>query len=135
MMILHVDGTTILGMPALPQFIKAHVYLPPTLVEEIPDAHQPISSIIQSFIENLGILTIKRWKRAGCKHRWPLDQPSHVYEPAFVTHAPVPPPTSPSSSHYIFHSCPFDLHTSSHDPHPSTVPEEAAVPCATPDSE
>jgi hypothetical protein len=64
-MILHVDGTTVLGVLALPQFVKAHVYLPPNLIEEIPDSHQPILSIIQSFIENLGIPTIKRWNGLG----------------------------------------------------------------------
>jgi hypothetical protein len=126
MMILHVDGTTVLGVPALPQFIKAHVYLPPNLIEEIPDSHQPISSIIQLFIKNLGIPTIKRWKQAGHNCRWPLDQAGHAYEPALIMHALVLPPTSQSSSHYIFHGHPFDLHTSGNDLHPSTVLEEVA---------
>jgi hypothetical protein len=134
-MILHVDGTTVPGVPALPQFVKAHVYLPPNLVEEIPDSHQPISSIVQSFIENLGIPTIKRWKRAGRNRGWPLDQAGHAYGPGLVTHALIPPPTSPSSSHYVFHGRPFDLHTSGNDLHASTVPEEVAAPRATPNSE
>jgi hypothetical protein len=134
-MILHVDGTTIPGVLALPQFVKAHVYLPPNLVEEIPDSHQPILSIIQLFIENLGIPTIKRWKWAGCNRGWPLDQAGHAYEPALITHTLVPPPTSPSSSHYVFNGHPFDLHTSSNDLHPSTVLEEVAALHATPSSE
>jgi hypothetical protein len=121
-MILHVNGTNVPGVPALPQFVKAHVYLPPNLVEEMPDSHQPISSIIQLFIENLGIPTIKRWKQAGRNRGWPLDQAGHAYGPGLITHALIPPPTSPSSSHYIFHGRPFDLHTSSNDLHASTVP-------------
>jgi hypothetical protein len=117
-MVLHVDGTTNPGTPALPEFIKAHVYLPPNLVEEFPDVDEPISSIVQSFIENLGVPTVMRWKRAGLKRGWNLGTSAQPYNPPQITPLGIPSPTTPLSAHYVFHGRPYGL-TASHD-HPST---------------
>ena len=57
-MVLHVDGTTDLGMPVLPGYLKADVYLPPHLIEEQPEHHHTIREIVQTFIENIGIPTV-----------------------------------------------------------------------------
>jgi hypothetical protein len=60
-MVVHVDGTTPPKAPALPEYLKAHVYLPPNLVSEFTDSHRPIASIVQSFIEAVGVPTVLRW--------------------------------------------------------------------------
>jgi hypothetical protein len=60
-MVIHVDGTTPLQVPALLEYLKAHVYMPPNLVNEFTDSHSTIATIVQSFIETLRVSTVIRW--------------------------------------------------------------------------
>ena len=41
-MMLHVPGTMVPNSPLLPEYIKASVYLPPSLVNNHPELHPPI---------------------------------------------------------------------------------------------
>jgi hypothetical protein len=59
-MVLHVDGTAPPGTLPLPENLKAHFYFPPNLLNEFQDSHKPIAPIVQSFIENIGVPTVKR---------------------------------------------------------------------------
>ena len=68
------DGTTIPNAPALPEYLKAHVYLPPNLLNEFTESHEPIANIVQSFIETIGVPTVMRWRRAASNNNWSLTQ-------------------------------------------------------------
>ncbi|KAF8230973.1 hypothetical protein L208DRAFT_1378310 [Tricholoma matsutake] len=47
----HVEGTNSPGAPALPECVKADIYLPPVFVSKHPEAHPAIAQIVQTFIE------------------------------------------------------------------------------------
>ena len=66
-MILHVNGTTIPGASNLLEFIKAEVYMLPHLLDEHPECHHPVALIVQTFIEKIGIPTVKQWEMAAQK--------------------------------------------------------------------
>src|ERR1700683_1024869 len=108
-MVLHVDGTTIPDAPALPEYLKAHVYLPLNLVGEFTDSHGPIANIVQSFIEAIGVPTVMRWRRAASNNNWSLTQlPSGGLPVPSAPNLPlIPHPTLPMSSYYIFPSRPY----------------------------
>jgi hypothetical protein len=46
-MILHVAGTMVPGSPPLPEYMKASVYLPPSLVNHHPEIRPSILQITQ----------------------------------------------------------------------------------------
>jgi hypothetical protein len=103
-MILHVDGTTAPKALALPEHLKAHVYLPPNLLAEFVDSHETIAQIVQSFIEVVGVPTVIRWRRAAVSTGWSLSQQqSGTYSTPSNVHLPlIPAPIQPTSSYYIF---------------------------------
>jgi hypothetical protein len=72
----------------------------------MPDSHPAIVQIIQTFIEQLGIPTVMWWTQAAKNFSWSLSQTGHVNKPLTPTEL-VPPPMSPSSSHYVFTSCSY----------------------------
>src|ERR1700675_2390084 len=103
-MILHVDGTTQPKTPILPEYVKAHVYLPPAFIAENPESHLSIARIVQTFIEDFGIPTIARWKKAAIALGWKLGQSGAL---PIINPSELPlVPTSATSS-YIFSGRPF----------------------------
>jgi hypothetical protein len=125
-MVLHVDGTTPPKALATPEHLKAHVYLPPNLITEFPDSHEPIARIVQSFIEAVGVPTVMRWRRAAVSNGWSLSQTqSGIYSTPAMTHLPlIPEPVRPTSSYYVFPGRPYGslqstTQHSSSDTHPS----------------
>lgn len=64
-MIIHIEGATAPNTPSAPEYIKAFVYLPPSIVSEIPSAQTPTADMVQSFIENVGVHTQAQWERVG----------------------------------------------------------------------
>ena len=121
-LIVHVEGSTTPGAPALPECIKADVYLPPAFIDEHPEAHSAIAQIVQTFIEAVGVPTVQCWTRAGKKRGWSLSQPGHVYRtPESIPHALVPSPL-PGTSHYQFTGRPYGTF-----PIPSRVSSNAPV--------
>jgi len=61
-MILHVSGTQVPGSLPLPEYLKANVYLPPSLVENQPELCPFILRITQDFLETIGVATVLNWK-------------------------------------------------------------------------
>lgn len=106
-MVLHVDGTTIPNTPALPEYLKAHVYLPPNLMNEFSECQEAIAQIVQSFIETIGVPTVMRWRRAASNNNWSLTQSGGVPVPSTHNLPLVPNPTMPTSSYYIFPGRPY----------------------------
>ena len=72
-MIIHIEGANTPGAPALPEYIKANVYLPPIMMSEHPKTHPAIAEIVQTFIETIGIPTIQHWTCTGKKCGWSLS--------------------------------------------------------------
>jgi hypothetical protein len=126
-MILHMDGTTPPKAMAIPEHLKAHVYLPPNLVNEFADSHEPIAHIVQSFIEAVGVPTVIRWRRAAALNGWSLSQTGNFPIPS-LSHLPlIPEPTKPTSSYYVFPGRPYGsfqptTQHSSENPHASISP-------------
>ena len=112
--IIHVEGTINPGAPALPEHIKADIYLPPIMISEHPKAHSTIAQIVQTYIEAIGVPTVQCWAHAGKKCSWSLSQPGHVYGPNPIP-CPLVPSPLPGTSHYQFIGRPYGiLSTSSH---------------------
>jgi hypothetical protein len=57
-MVLHMDVMTPPKAMAVPEHLKAHVYLPSNLVNKFTDSHESIACIIQLFIEAVGVPTV-----------------------------------------------------------------------------
>ncbi|KAJ6536528.1 hypothetical protein DFH09DRAFT_1091283 [Mycena vulgaris] len=100
-MILHVEGATIPGAPLSPEYMKAHVYIPPSFLAKNPASHDVIASIVQSFIQNVGILTAAGWTPRRTSYYVFRGRPAATVLP--VPPAPTPPappalPTAPVSA-------------------------------------
>jgi hypothetical protein len=105
--IIHVEGATIPGAPPLPENLKAEVYIPPHILEEQPACHQPIAAIVQTFIEEVGVPTVKRWVEAAHGIGWSLNQKAPItLASSFYPHL-IPPATKPGSARYIFYGRPY----------------------------
>ncbi|KAJ7473508.1 hypothetical protein FB451DRAFT_1249411, partial [Mycena latifolia] len=105
-MVLHVEGTTIPGAPLAPEYMKAHICIPPSFLTENPASHAAIASIVQSFIEDVGIPTAAAWTRKAHARGWSLtQQPGNL--PVLVPDhlMPLIPTPAPRSSYYIFPGC------------------------------
>ncbi|KAJ7087534.1 hypothetical protein B0H15DRAFT_949911 [Mycena belliarum] len=103
-MVMHVAGTTVPGAPLVPERLKAQVYIPPHFLDENHGAHAPVASIVQQFIEAVGIPTAAAWKRHGLKI-WSMSQHGIVPRVVLPTRL-IPLPVSPGAAHYIFHGRP-----------------------------
>ena len=96
------------GAPHLPECLKADVYLPPHLVEELPDCHRPIAAIVQTFIEEIGIPTVNRYTAAAREFGWTFTQnPPGFVIPSVQNLALIPAPAKTGSAHYIFRGRPY----------------------------
>ncbi|KAJ7124575.1 hypothetical protein C8R43DRAFT_1135531 [Mycena crocata] len=104
-MVLHVDGTTVPGAPPVPERLRAHCYIPPRFLADYPEAHGAISSIVQTFIEEVGVPTVIDWKHRASLI-WTMNSTASdlsIVPPVMVL---IPPPTGPGSAYYIFPSRP-----------------------------
>ena len=107
-MVIHIEGATVPGAPNLPEYLKADVYLPPHLVDEHPECHVPIASMVQTFIEEIGIPTVNRYMVAGHKFGWNFTQNMSTHALPSSHNLPlIPPPEKPSSAHYVFRGRPY----------------------------
>lgn len=104
-MVIHVEGTTIPGAALTPEFLKAHVYLPPLFVHENPASHAALAAMVQLFIEHVGIPTAASWTRRARARNWPLTQAGSTpaAPPAYI---PLIPDPAPRSSYYLFRGRP-----------------------------
>ncbi|KAJ7797722.1 hypothetical protein B0H13DRAFT_1934048 [Mycena leptocephala] len=92
-MVMHVDGTTIPGMPAAPQYLHAAIYLPPTFLATNRHSHPAIATIVQTFLESVGVPTVRQWKENA--HARGGTSPN----PTSTTLIPTP---ARGSAHYRF---------------------------------
>ncbi|KAF9473484.1 hypothetical protein BDN70DRAFT_899741 [Pholiota conissans] len=103
-MVIHVDPPTSFGVPNAPEYMKAITYIPPTVVAELPDSHQAIADIVQSFIVNVGLHTKLRWERIKQTKEIGRTHKKHAAPPPFPPHPqPIPTPLLSGSSLYVFH--------------------------------
>ena len=91
-LVVHVEGAARPGSPNLPEYVKANVYFPDHMVREEPYTSTVVSNIVQLFIRDIGIPTIKRFDRCA---RLLWNKPPYS--------GPIPPPypiktTSPFAS-------------------------------------
>ncbi|KAK6980890.1 hypothetical protein R3P38DRAFT_2579420, partial [Favolaschia claudopus] len=100
-MVLHIDGTTVPNTPALPEYLRASVHLPPRLVARHPASHGPIAQIVQMFIESVGVPTVQQWRADANSRGWPLTQGGDGSSANPISPILVPTPAS-NSSHYKF---------------------------------
>ena len=106
-MVIHVEGATVPGAPHLPECLKADVYLPPHLVDELPECHRPIAAIVQTFIEEIGVPTVNRYIAAGQEFGWTFTQNQGYAIPSSQNLALILPPAKSGSAHYIFCGHPY----------------------------
>ncbi|KAJ7233792.1 hypothetical protein C8J57DRAFT_1249687 [Mycena rebaudengoi] len=99
-MVLHIDGTTRPKALKNPEYLKAHVYIPPVFVEENPGSHLAIAHIVQMFIEYIGLPTVDRWTQAANAIGWKLNWPSPTPEPYLP--GPLIPFPQPETAYYKF---------------------------------
>ncbi|PPQ75452.1 hypothetical protein CVT25_008237, partial [Psilocybe cyanescens] len=99
-MILHCTGTTVPGAPLRPEFLKAHVYLPPAFVDHNPQLREPIMGLVQLFIETIALKTARDWpRRAQVSFGYRLTQPGYAQANQPMTSFPEP---ELNSSYYKF---------------------------------
>jgi hypothetical protein len=114
-LIMHSEGTTQPNTPTLPEYLKAHVYFPPNIVEEYPETHECIARIVQLFVEEVGVRAVLRWKMAASSLSWRFTPTSNTPLPNPTNLPFIPQPTPATSSHYVFHGRPYgSLDTPSH---------------------
>ncbi|KAJ6458736.1 hypothetical protein C8R45DRAFT_1109849 [Mycena sanguinolenta] len=99
-LIVHVNGTTVPGMPLAPERLKADVYIPPHFLAEHPELHPTIAFVVQTVIERIGMATAEDWRRRAEKV-WNLTHGTNV-GPVVLPKALIPSPPSIRSAHYLF---------------------------------
>jgi hypothetical protein len=80
-MVLHVDGTTVPGTPAEPQYLCASTYLPPEFVNSHQGSHVAIARIAQLFLKGIGVPTVQQWVANAQARGWLLTQPTTCATP------------------------------------------------------
>jgi hypothetical protein len=125
---LEIEGVLTPGAPALPECVKADVYLPPVIMNEHPEAHTTIAQIVQNFIESVGVPMIHCWTHAGKKCGWTLSQSGHVYTQLTPSLHPLVPSPIPGTSHYLFYGRPHgSLSTGNYNPSTSHTSDSDAT--------
>ncbi|KAJ7692022.1 hypothetical protein B0H14DRAFT_3531663 [Mycena olivaceomarginata] len=100
-MILHVEGTTVPNTPTTPEYLRAAVCLPPAFLANHPTSHPAIARIAQTFIESVGVPTVRDWYNNARRLGWPLTQSG--FGPTPNANSPELIPSSrPGTSHYRF---------------------------------
>ncbi|KAJ7785381.1 hypothetical protein B0H14DRAFT_3506941 [Mycena olivaceomarginata] len=100
-MVLHVDGTTVPGTPAEPQYLRASTYLPPDFVDSHEGSHVAITRIAQLFLEGIGVPTVQQWAANARACDWLLTQPTTHTTPNESSPDLIPTPPV-GSAHYKF---------------------------------
>nr|GAT46275.1 predicted protein [Mycena chlorophos] len=105
--VIHTPGATVPNTPPLPEYLKAFVYLPPSFLAQNPAAHRPIARIVQSFIENVGVPTVRGFTVAF-QHRYHLPESGSDGAPMNDKpgHRVIPRPKH-NSSMYVFEGQPY----------------------------
>jgi hypothetical protein len=103
-MVITTEGTTVPGTPPRSEFLKAHVYIPSSFLSENPGSHVAIATIVQLFIEHVGVPTVESWTRRALARNWPLTQPGSngLHVPVNPATLPLIPNPAPRSSYYLF---------------------------------
>ncbi|KAJ6463584.1 hypothetical protein DFH09DRAFT_1347255 [Mycena vulgaris] len=136
-MIMHSVGTAVPGTPALPEYLRCSVYLPPAFIRRHPEAHQPIADIVQSYIQSVGVPTVVKWVADARARGWYLTQTGPRPHPNQLSTLVIPPPENTSSAHYIFRGRPAGIASPAASdplPNPLPTPAPAPAPAAAPDS-
>ncbi|KAF7371856.1 hypothetical protein MVEN_00042500 [Mycena venus] len=101
-MVLTMEGTTIPGTPTRPEYLKAHAHLPPCFLTQNPSSKHQVATIVQLFIEHIGVPTVATWERRA-RTLWSLPVGSVNVTRASNRYTPLIPTPSPSTStHYLF---------------------------------
>ncbi|KAJ7229515.1 hypothetical protein B0H12DRAFT_1240243 [Mycena haematopus] len=100
--VLHVDGTTIPGTPAEPQYLRASAYLPPAFVDSNQGSHVAIATMVQLFLEGVGVPTVQQWTANARARRWSLTQVGSARPVANPSSPNLIPAPEVDSSHYKF---------------------------------
>ncbi|KAJ2920123.1 hypothetical protein MD484_g280, partial [Candolleomyces efflorescens] len=109
-LVISMPGALIPGSLATPEYIKANVYAPKTVIREIEaQGHpNPIPDIVQTVIREIGVPTVRRFDRARERHwghqRKNIQPPKPLPE---LTGMPSPIPAG--SCRYVFYG--KKLHT------------------------
>ncbi|KAJ7790277.1 hypothetical protein B0H14DRAFT_2626171 [Mycena olivaceomarginata] len=103
-MVITTEGTTVPGTPPRSEFLKAHVCIPPSFLSENPGSRVAIATIVQLFIEHVGVPTVEAWTRRALARNWPLTQPGSngLHVPVNPATLPLIPNPAPSSAYYVF---------------------------------
>jgi hypothetical protein len=101
-LVVHVEGATRPGSPTEPEYIKADVYFPDHMVREEPYTSRVVSDIVQQFIRNIGIPTIKRFNRC-VKLLWNLPSYSGTIPEPYPLQPTSPIASPPGSSVFCFY--------------------------------
>ncbi|KAJ7016787.1 hypothetical protein C8F04DRAFT_1280624 [Mycena alexandri] len=124
---LSINGTTSPGTPVSPDYLRASVYLPPSFLRRTPEAHPAIANIAQTFIESVGVPTVRAWVQDATATGWRLTQPGGPVQRNHVPdHVLIPLPQQTGSSHYIFRGRPFGAVPSSTTAPAATTPASSA---------
>ncbi|KAJ7340862.1 hypothetical protein DFH08DRAFT_963707 [Mycena albidolilacea] len=109
-MVMTVEGTTAPGTPQQPECLKAFVLMPPSFVCENPGSHAHIATIIQMFIEHVGVPTVASWTRRA-RARWGrfCTRPTMFFTVGLqgwtslnpIVPAPVPAPVPPAPTPFV----------------------------------
>ncbi|CAL1708809.1 unnamed protein product [Somion occarium] len=104
--LIHIDGTLEPDAPVSPEYVKAHVYLNPGLLEDMPETTAAVVRMVQLFIEDIGLPVIRRWFRAFKKEGFSLTKHSTraIRIPSSIPLIPRPVPRC--STHHIFRGHP-----------------------------
>ncbi|KAJ7804428.1 hypothetical protein B0H14DRAFT_3774439, partial [Mycena olivaceomarginata] len=103
-MVITTEGTTMPGTPPRSEFLKAHVCIPPSFLSENPGSRVAIATIVQLFIEHVGVPTVEAWTRRALARNWPLTQPGStgLHVPVNPATLPLIPNPAPRSAYYVF---------------------------------
>ena len=94
-MVISVPGSLRPGSLITPENIRAEVYLPQYLIDELSALKPVIATLIQTFIETIGMEVSERWLRAA-EDRWTLQGGQSITGQG----EPVIFPKSPDNSCY-----------------------------------
>jgi hypothetical protein len=105
--VIMMEGTTVPGTPPRSDFLKAHVCMPPSFLSENPGSHVAITTIIQLFIEHVGVPMVQAWTCRTLACNWPLTQPGSngLHVPVNPVTLPLIPDPAPWSAYYLFRGC------------------------------
>ncbi|KAJ7170392.1 hypothetical protein C8R43DRAFT_1120824 [Mycena crocata] len=121
-MVMHVQGTTKPGTPALPEFLTAAVYIPPSFLRRFPESHLPIAQMVQTYIEHVGVPTVEAWVADAKARRWNLTQTGPLRHPNEVRYdVLIPPPRDQGTAVYVFEGRPAGTILSDPAPAPASV--------------